>query len=380
MGADSNATSIIGGLPPPPGVTPNFVNPESLHSEWVLMMSMCLAFTTIFVGLRLYTKLVIIKSHGWEDYTSFIAWVTLPSISSLLAMERGFISGTYQLSKSESMRRQAVNAKEVANGPVIYVVKLSILLQFRRIFVPSRMGTAYYVIQSVNGLNLLFYTAYTFASTFHCIPRRKIWEPHTPGHCLDIARLIISSALINVVSDLAMFMIPLFCISSLHMPLKKKLGVSIVFATGVFACLTSILRTEASFRIVGKHDQTYELIPLAFWSDAEMASGIICGCMPVMPQFFRHFVPKIKSHFSTDNRSKTESASRSTPFAANPVAPWGEHDEFHNLKGKHFSIDLQSLDQTSNAPQDGINLHAKEMIGLLPPPRERSGEWFESTV
>lgn len=126
-----------------------------------------------------------------------------------------------------------MNAKEVANGPVIYVVKLSILLQFRRIFVPSRMGTAYYVIQSVNGLNLLFYTAYTFATIFHCIPRRKSWEPHTPGHCLDIARLIISSALINVVSDLAMFMIPLFCISSLHMPLKKKLGVSIVFAAGV---------------------------------------------------------------------------------------------------------------------------------------------------
>lgn len=67
MGADSNATSIIGGLPPPPGVTPNFVNPESLHSEWVLMMSMCLTFTTIFVFLRMYTKLVIIKSHGWED-------------------------------------------------------------------------------------------------------------------------------------------------------------------------------------------------------------------------------------------------------------------------------------------------------------------------
>ena len=67
MGSHSNATHIIGGLPPPPGVTPNFVNPESLHTEWVLMMSMCLTFTTIFICVRMYTKLVIIKSHGWED-------------------------------------------------------------------------------------------------------------------------------------------------------------------------------------------------------------------------------------------------------------------------------------------------------------------------
>lgn len=126
-----------------------------------------------------------------------------------------------------------MNAKEVANGPIIYLVKLSILLQFVRIFVPSKTGTAYYFIHSVNLLNLLFYTAFTFATIFNCIPRRKLWEPSTPGHCLDIARLIISSALINVVSDLAMFMIPMFCISSLHMPLKRKIGVSIVFATGV---------------------------------------------------------------------------------------------------------------------------------------------------
>lgn len=282
---------------------------------------------------------------------------------------------------------------------------------------PSRTGTAYYFIQSVNGLNLLFYTASTFASIFHCIPRRKIWEPYTPGHCLDIARLIISSALINVVSDLAMFMIPLFCISSLQMPLKKKLGVAIVFAAGVLwvtmKCLHRLLwldwhriapawqvfcvQKQASELLVSmtKHmnwfllpsgrqclpcQASYISVADLFARDAEMASGIICGCMPVLPQFFRHFMPKIKSRFSTDNRSKTESASRGPLFAANPVVPWGEYDEFHNLKGKDFSIDLHSLDQTSNAPQDGIKVHAKELINLPPPPRERSGEWFESIV
>lgn len=328
------------------------------------MMSMCLIFSTIFVCIRMYTKLVIIKSHGWEDYTSFIAWLGFIGYLAIDFVAFSHGAGIHQWNvpiEQVKVFAQAVNAKEVANGPIIYIVKLSILLQFMRIFVPSRTGTAYYFIQSVNWLNLLFYTAYTFASVFHCIPRRKIWEPYTPGHCLDIARLIISSSLINVVSDLAMFMIPLFCVSSLHMPLKRKIGVSIVFATGVFACLTSILRTEASFRIVGKHDQTYELIPLAFWSDAEMASGIICGCMPVVPQFFRHLMPKIKSHFGSYRLSKTESASGGIPSAANPVIPWDEYDESHKLKGKDCDIDLQSLDKTSIAPRDGIKIHAREL-------------------
>lgn len=116
---------------------------------------------------------------------------------------------------------------------MIYFVKLSILLQFMRIFVPSKTGPAYYFIQSVNWLNLLFYSAYTIASSLNCIPRRKIWEPYTPGKCLDIAKLIIASSIINVFSDLAMFIIPLFCISSLQMPFKRKLGISVVFATGI---------------------------------------------------------------------------------------------------------------------------------------------------
>lgn len=31
------------------------------------MMCMCMSFSTIFILLRLYTKLVLIKSHAWED-------------------------------------------------------------------------------------------------------------------------------------------------------------------------------------------------------------------------------------------------------------------------------------------------------------------------
>lgn len=54
-------------MAPPPGVVPNFENPESLRKWWILMMCMCMSFSTIFILLRLYTKLILIKSHAWED-------------------------------------------------------------------------------------------------------------------------------------------------------------------------------------------------------------------------------------------------------------------------------------------------------------------------
>lgn len=91
----------LGGLPPPPGVTPNFVDPPSRQGQIIAAVGICLAFTTLLVCVRLYTVFCIIKSHGWADCEynasaledqpnlgyldcSFISWVftfSLPSIS-----------------------------------------------------------------------------------------------------------------------------------------------------------------------------------------------------------------------------------------------------------------------------------------------------------
>lgn len=300
MDLHSNATHIVGGLRPPPGIIPNFANPESLHTEWILSLVTCFFPPTFFVFIRAYTKLIIIKSHGWEDckflsrtglvfdivlildtgrhclyrmgkcasdvaYFLFLiiaegpeGWQVCFKIGligylaiSFVAFENG--GGVHQWNVPIEQVKiyaqvshhhhggtqhmlselQAVNAKEIANGPVLYITKLSILLQFMRIFVPHMKGIAYYIIQITIWLNLFYYLAATLVSICTCIPRRKIWEPWTPGRCLDISKVICVSSIINVISDVMILMIPLFCVSSLQMPLKQKIGISVVFATAI---------------------------------------------------------------------------------------------------------------------------------------------------
>lgn len=60
----------IGTIPPPPGVTPNFDNPV-LHGyrTWAIDSSVCIVFSSLFVLMRIYTKFILIKTHGWEDCT-----------------------------------------------------------------------------------------------------------------------------------------------------------------------------------------------------------------------------------------------------------------------------------------------------------------------
>ena len=62
-------------LPPPPGVTPNFAHPEDRGPVLVFVGGILSALMLIFIGVRAYTKLVIVRRVSWDDLTiSFSAF------------------------------------------------------------------------------------------------------------------------------------------------------------------------------------------------------------------------------------------------------------------------------------------------------------------
>jgi hypothetical protein len=60
----------------PPGETPNFVNPPSLHVYLYVTLVLGLFFSTITLAARIYTKAFIIRSLGWDDCTCRASMLT----------------------------------------------------------------------------------------------------------------------------------------------------------------------------------------------------------------------------------------------------------------------------------------------------------------
>jgi hypothetical protein len=60
---------MVGAIPPPPGVTPNFVNPPNSFGNMVALHTVCLFLITLFLGLRLYTRQFITHSLKVDDCT-----------------------------------------------------------------------------------------------------------------------------------------------------------------------------------------------------------------------------------------------------------------------------------------------------------------------
>lgn len=125
-----------------------------------------------------------------------------------------------------------VNILEIYYNPLIFITKLSILIQLMRIFVPNHQGKTYWCIHALIWLNLLFYIIATMVVIMTCLPRAKIWDPTTEGHCINVPAALITGAVMNVVSDFSIMILPIVKIWQLKISRKRKIEISVVFATG----------------------------------------------------------------------------------------------------------------------------------------------------
>lgn len=54
-------------VPPPPGVTPNFVDPETRAPVVIVFSAISLGLMWPVLATRTYTKVWILRSFGWDD-------------------------------------------------------------------------------------------------------------------------------------------------------------------------------------------------------------------------------------------------------------------------------------------------------------------------
>lgn len=132
---------------------------------------------------------------------------------------------------------QLANASQILYGPLIFMTKLSILLLFLRIFIPTRTSKTFFFVHLLLWTNLFFYLINTFIKIFECTPRSKIWMPKTAGHCVSIPWMIVVAAIINVISDFTILILPIASVWSLQMGRRQKLAASAVFAAGILYSL-----------------------------------------------------------------------------------------------------------------------------------------------
>ncbi|KAL4798906.1 hypothetical protein BDV19DRAFT_385984 [Aspergillus venezuelensis] len=271
---------------------------NSVRTWSIVTQTVCLTTATLCVGIRMYTKVLVLRTRGWEDFTCFVAWLGLIAYA-VISLEMDKHGNGIHISAvapdDYRQYRKLANASQIFYAPLIFITKLSIFLLYLRVFAPTRQGKTHHAIHTLIWFNLAFYLANFFLKVFQCTPRHKIWIQEEPGSCININIPILVTAAINVLSDLLMLSLPIICVWRLHMGTRLKMGISSIFAAGVFGCFASIMRLQSSIRNRATGNKTEAWYDEILWTTAEITCAIIASCLPAFPTFFRTFSSKVRS-------------------------------------------------------------------------------------
>ena len=138
-------------------------------------------------------------------------------------------------------------------------------------------------------------TALTLLNILQCNPIIAAFEfPLPPADkCIDIVTLYLSSAPVNIITDLALLFLPMPILTGMKLPRNEKLILIVTFSFGAFVAVVDVVRIaylqDASLAQLQKHTgsevgQTGDfswIASLSFmWSAVEVHVGIIVACVP----------------------------------------------------------------------------------------------------
>lgn len=72
----------------------------------------------------------------------------------------------------------------------------------------------------------------TFLFCFLCVPLRKLWQPRTPGHCMDERMIWVLNACFTLLTDVLILLIPLPYVWSMRTRHITRFGITLAFALG----------------------------------------------------------------------------------------------------------------------------------------------------
>lgn len=148
-------------------------------------------------------------------------------------------------------------SSEIIYSVVIVTIKWSILAFYQRIFPHRWFQWALLGIAVFMGA-WMFTTV--FAISFQCIPIEFNWDTKIPGgHCINIGQLALVTSILNVLTDVAILILPLPLVWKLNVSRHRRWGLILLFGLGGGACIVGITRAGYIGNLNATTDPTCKL-------------------------------------------------------------------------------------------------------------------------
>ncbi|SMR44732.1 unnamed protein product [Zymoseptoria tritici ST99CH_3D1] len=319
------------------------------HASGSSVVAVTLTFiflATVFVLSRIYARFRIARNPGLDDV--FISLSLLFSAGTTTTFIIQVFNGGGQhmgtITPTEGIRQgKAFYASVILYNASLLMSKLSILLQYLRIFPQKGFRVVCYVVL---GIVAAYATFAILTAIFACNPIRSFWDQSVQGTCLPRFPIWFANSAFNIISDIAIALIPMPLLDKLGMPKNTKRALQLVFLLGGCGCIVSILRFQSLYVISRSSDVSYDNPMAAIWSDIEMNIAIMCSCLPTLRCMFPRL---LKNHISVPR-----SGSHGMPGTA-PRSGAGSNTGMASAMAKLSSKNASAKSASSHSSDDSTN-------------------------
>ncbi|PIG86102.1 hypothetical protein AARAC_008477 [Aspergillus arachidicola] len=249
-------------LPPPPGVVPNFINPQNQFQGCTPFVAIYLAINSLALVMRLYTRRFIIRaSLAIDDYLCIIAYGAVfirvlcsyrsqrhvaPSflsqqrLTGLTGRALGIGRHIWDIPRSASTEIAKISFHSFLSYILCLAFsKLTILYFYYRLF-SSRASLKVLIIigiifEACGTLALVAVANYTFT------PFDRFGDPTVKPNIPRIAPIFFSG-LLAMITDIYVLVLPIPSVLRLKVPLRQRLKALAIIILGASACTASIVR------------------------------------------------------------------------------------------------------------------------------------------
>ncbi|WWC70330.1 uncharacterized protein I206_104280 [Kwoniella pini CBS 10737] len=268
-----------------------------------------LVLSTAFSGARLISKWGIVRKRTADDYVAVLAWIFAAgmSITILLAARYGLGKPDASINPAYTLRlKRYIYGFTTLYNPALMTTKTAILILYIRMSTahPFLRYASWFVLAIVDIAGIVL----TFLNIFQCRPVSAAYN-RIPGECIDLVSLYLSSAPINILTDLAILLFPLPILTSLRMELRQKIVLVATFIVGGFVTIVDIVRIvylqnalkediklgEGSKISATNRPSnfTWHISFTLMWSAVEVNVGLICCCILVLKPLVMVILPQI---------------------------------------------------------------------------------------
>ncbi|KAM5359875.1 hypothetical protein ACJZ2D_014130 [Fusarium nematophilum] len=194
---------------------------------------------------------------------------------------------------------------QVLYNPILAFVKSSVLLFLLRL--GGHRRSIRWSIYALNAFNVALGIAIFLTVIFQTIPIKAFWDFSVPKQRqIDGPFFYISTAIITIVTDFLVLIIPFWVFLGLKMRLAAKVGLIVVFLMGGVVTIVAIVRVhelrKKFYHLNPNYDSRHGLGDTL--SSIEVNLAIIACCGPALRPLFRRMFPGLFSNKSSNDRGQ----------------------------------------------------------------------------